>query len=211
MPNVRGVPGDATGILVIPLDRGVNIICAAAPLWSAGCTIGPYNGLAGRVLSMTNDRRFEILGSAGRLINSSLDRGSVLERVIDSIIEATGAERGFVMLSSEGFDDLEMRVARNVDGRLLEGSSLQISQNIVKQVQQSSEAVVINDAMNDPSFESFQSVVELELRSILCVPLVARDRVIGAVYLDNRIRRGLFDKSDMDLAMAIAEIGRAHV
>ena len=160
---------------------------------------------------MTDNRRFEILGNAGRIINSSLDLDSVIERVIDSIIEATGAERGFVMLAAEGSDDLEMRVGRNVEGNLLESPSFQISRNVVQQVQQSGQAAVINDAMSDPRFESFQSVVELELRSILCAPLIAQDRVIGVVYLDNRIRRGLFDQDDLELATAIADLSAAAI
>src|SRR5581483_1168231 len=57
---------------------------------------------------------------------------------------------------------------------------------------------------NDPRFAANLSVMSYSLRSILCVPLLAKDRLIGVVYVDNRIRAGLFTERDRELLRMFA-------
>src|SRR5512144_2703365 len=57
----------------------------------------------------------QALYEVGQAVNSSLDLSAVLNRVMDQIIQQTGAERSFLMLKDEVSGNMEVRAARNVD------------------------------------------------------------------------------------------------
>ncbi|MCR4405818.1 MAG: GAF domain-containing protein [Anaerolineae bacterium] len=139
-----------------------------------------------------------------RLINSTLDLEEVLKRVMDTIIELTGAERGFLMLIDDETGELEFKVAREMDRKTIDDSSFQISRTIVWQVARDGVPIVTTNAQADPRFRAQESVVSYSLRSILCVPLRVKDKITGVVYADNRIKHGLFGDRDRDLLVAFA-------
>jgi len=145
------------------------------------------------------------LYEVSQVINSTLDLSAVLNIVMDTIISLTGAERGFLMLLDEETGGLDFKVARNMDRETLAGSSFEISRTIVNRVADEGEPILTTNAQADPRFSAQASVVSYSLRSILCVPLKARDKVTGVIYSDNRIRAGLFTERDRDLLAAFAD------
>ncbi|MCD6552790.1 MAG: GAF domain-containing protein [Anaerolineae bacterium] len=144
------------------------------------------------------------LYEVSRVINSTLDLEEVLKQVMDTIIELTGAERGFLMLIDDETGELEFKVAREMDRKTIDDSSFQISRTIVRQVASDGVPIVTTNAQADPRFRAQESVVSYSLRSILCVPLRVKDRITGVVYADNRIKHGLFGDRDRDLLVAFA-------
>ncbi len=147
--------------------------------------------------------QLQALADTSSVINSSLDLTTVLNEVMDTIIRLTGAERGFLMLKDRG-GELKFRIARNVERESLDTSAFQVSRTIVDQVAQSGEPVVTTNAQSDPRFSAQESVVGYNLRSIVCVPLKLRSVVTGVIYVDNRIRTGLFSERERDLLAAFA-------
>ncbi|WP_437799764.1 sigma 54-interacting transcriptional regulator [Sorangium sp. So ce693] len=147
-----------------------------------------------------------------RRLSSTLDAEEVLRLAMDAAIELTGAERGFVILTSpspeaEGHakGKLEVAVARNLDRERVGKSQLKFSHGIAKRVVERGEAVLTVDALADERFHGNASVHGLRLRSIVCVPIRAHGAVLGAVYLDNRFQRGKFAEGDADLLGAFAD------
>lgn len=137
-----------------------------------------------------------------RRLNSSLDLSDVLNFVMDRVLEVTGAERGFLMLRDDETGLLNFRVARGLDIGDLEKPKFQVSRTIVNMVAESGEAVLTDNAQT--TFGEHQSVVMMALRSIICVPIKVRDRILGVVYVDNRIHTSLFDEQHLDLLNAFA-------
>ena len=148
--------------------------------------------------------QYRALADVAALINSSLDLTQVLNQVMDTIIELTGAERGYMMLRGEGTGELEFRIARNVDRQTLEGVDFEISRSVVRRVAESGEPIVTTNAQEDSRFQDAQSIVSYSLRSILCVPLKVKGELTGVIYTDNKIRAGLFTEQTRDLLMAFA-------
>ncbi|HEY4688237.1 MAG TPA: adenylate/guanylate cyclase domain-containing protein [Anaerolineae bacterium] len=144
------------------------------------------------------------LYEVGQAVNSTLEIDTVLNQVMDHIIELTGAERGFLMLRDEETGELEFRVARNMERETINSSSFEVSRTIVDKVANEGVPIVTTNAQADPRFATQESIVAYSLRSILCVPLRVRDRVIGVIYADNRIKTGLFSDHDRDLLAAFA-------
>lgn len=138
------------------------------------------------------------------LVNSTLDLHQVLNEVMDTVIALTGAERGYIVLRDEQTSDLEFRVARNLDRETLEQSAFIVSRTVVGQVAETGRPVLATNALADPAFSTQESVVIHALRSILCVPLVLRERVTGVVYVDNRVKDGVFGEKELSLLSAFA-------
>lgn len=132
-------------------------------------------------------------------LGSSLDLTEVLNQVMDAIIQLTGAERGFLMLSDEASGELKTAVARNVDQTSIDGHESKISHTVVKRAIAAETGVLTNNAQEDDRFSGQESVIGYQLRSIMCAPLRARNQILGAVYVDNRLMAGVFGQGDLDL------------
>jgi adenylate cyclase len=154
--------------------------------------------------SQTELQRLRALSDTVELVNSTLELDDVLNAVMDTVIRLTGAERGYLMLRNEQTKELEFRVARNIEQRSLGQGEFVISSTIVGDVARTGQPIVTTNAAQDARFSSQDSIVSFALRSILCVPLVARGEVTGVIYADNRIRAGLFGNKELSLLYAFA-------
>lgn len=151
----------------------------------------------------TRQRQLDALVGVGHVINSSLGLDSVLNEVIDLVIALMRAERGFIMLRSED-GEFPIEAARGMDQVNLEKDDFSISETIVRHVAETSEPVLTTNAQEDPRFEKQESVVENNLRSILCAPLKLKNEIIGVIFVDSRVHTGLFEKSDLQMLSAFA-------
>jgi signal transduction histidine kinase/PAS domain-containing protein len=152
--------------------------------------------------------RFKALYNVSRLLGSSLDLQTVLNQVMDAIIQLTGAERGFLMLRDDD-GGLTVKAARNLDQQTLDSTEFKYSRTIVNQVLDSGKPVLSTNAAEDPRFSGQASIIGQALRSIMATPLRARGNVIGVVYVDNKAITGLFGQDDLDALDAFA--GQAAV
>jgi len=143
------------------------------------------------------------LQDVGAALNSSLDPNEVLNVVMDTMIEISGAERGFLMLMDEDTGDMEVQAARNIKRETISDSS-EVSSTVINSVMDSGEPLVSTNAQADPRFAGQQSIINYNLRSILCIPLNMKDDTIGVIYADNRIADGIFRDADRDLMLAFA-------
>lgn len=153
--------------------------------------------------SQPSSDRLALLYRLSRTFNSSLDLDEVLNRVMDEVIGVTRAERGFVtLLEPDG--RLVFPVARGMDQKTIDDPQFQISRSVVERVAHEGQPILTSDAQTDDRFSMRRSVRTLGLRSILCVPLKIKDQVSGVVYVDNRLRTGIFTQADLELLTAIA-------
>ena len=158
-----------------------------------------------QVQSMDGEmRNMRSLAEIGQVVNSTLDLDKVLQIVMDTIIQITGAERGFIVLRNEENGELTTRIARNWEQESLDQSEFAVSRTVIYRVINDGQAVLTTNAQEDPRFGGQQSVVAYNLRSILCVPLKLKNDLIGVVYADNRIRSGLFSQKHLELLTAFA-------
>jgi sigma-B regulation protein RsbU (phosphoserine phosphatase) len=144
-----------------------------------------------------------LLYRISQTLNSSLDLDEVLNRVMDEVIAATRAERGFLVLRRPD-GSLVFQAARGLDQRRLEAPEFQVSRGIVDKVAQSGQPMLTSDAQSDARLNLRQSVLDLGLRSILCVPMELKGIVTGVIYVDNQLQAGIFTPADLELLAAIA-------
>jgi phosphoserine phosphatase RsbU/P len=129
----------------------------------------------------------------------------VLSMVLDSAIDVSGAERGFIMLApADG--ELEFKMARGRGHLTLPGSSFATSRKIPEEVFRTGEPRLVADLLDGELASVHMGTVALGIRNVLCVPLrlvryldkaeaVGEERRIGVLYLDSREKGILMSSS----------------
>ncbi len=154
-------------------------------------------GLADRIQTL------ERLRDVSNALNTERDTQGILDLIIDSAIELTGAARGFLIL----FDGQgeEFRAARNITASTIENPEFQISHSVARKVVEEGKPLCTANAIEDSELSSAASITELKLLSILCVPLIFRTRTLGAIYLDHPQVVSRFSDDHLQVATALAE------
>ena len=130
-----------------------------------------------------------------RHANSTLVLSDLLDFVLDTVVEVTGAERGFLMLR-EG-KNMAVETARNMDREKVKGPDFKVSRSIAEYVLESSSPVLCGNAVKDRRFSGFASVYNLNMKSVLCAPVKLRGQTIGVIYVDNRFDQEAFSKNHL--------------
>lgn len=156
-------------------------------------------------------QRLAALYRVSRALGSSLDLNEVLRESMDAVIELTGAERGFLMLMKLGTDELELQAGRNFRRENLVKTDMEFSRSVIDTVMQSGEGVLTTNAQTDVRFSARDSITHYALRSIMCQPLLVRGLSIGVIYVDNKIKAGIFNEADLELLEAFATQAAAAI
>lgn len=146
-------------------------------------------------------RCFELCG----VINSSLDLDKVLELIMSTSRQALGAETCSLLLVDEsegaGKGDLVFEVAQGpVQVKLQPGLRLKSGQGVAGWVSKSGKPLLIEDAYADGRFNpDVDRQTGYTTKSILCVPLAVKGRIIGVAQLINKFDGEAFDASDLEM------------
>lgn len=163
-----------------------------------------YRKIEKSINALEDERQsFHALVSTGRIINSTLDPEEVLQVAMDNIIRLTDAERGFLMMV-ESDDRLRIQVARDWEQETVPKDDFTISQSIIKRVVKEKAPILTTNAQEDPRFTGQDSIIAYNLRSIMCVPLLLKQKLIGVIYVDNRLRTSIFTTMDLNTLQAFA-------
>ena len=140
-----------------------------------------------------------------RALGSGRVLDEVLALVMDSAIEVTGAERGFIMLAgAEG--ELEFKLARARGRVTLPGKSFETSRKIPEEVFATGQERVVADLLDSSLVSEHNSTVVLGIRNVLCTPLKLvryldradlpnEERRIGVLYLDSREKGAVLSRA----------------
>ena len=170
----------------------------------------PGNSTSGA--TATNLSKLRSLVEVARALQSSLSTDDVLAAVVDAALSVTGAERGFLLLRKD--DELEMQIARDRRGVPLGASDLGVPRSLIHRALRTRRELLSMtfDPMGAEGVRPEMSVADLELRSVVCVPLVqvrtgsfqetlttSMDNTVGVLYMDSR-------QNAADLSMGNREI-----
>jgi transcriptional regulator with GAF, ATPase, and Fis domain/tetratricopeptide (TPR) repeat protein len=170
----------------------------------AGVGDGAFHESAMAARAAHTESRLRRLLRINKRLNSELRLPRLLEMIVDTVIELTDAERGFLLLEDES-GQLVVKVARNIDQRTLEAAEFELSRSIARQAATGGEPIITIDAAGDARFKEAMSVTDLHLRSILAVPLHVKGRAAGTIYVDHRLRKGAFGNDAVSLVLDFAE------
>jgi transcriptional regulator with GAF, ATPase, and Fis domain len=144
--------------------------------------------------SLATTRLAEFAGQLAR--EPGLD--GALTRLLDALIEVVSADKGFVLEVTDGSPHILK--ARNFQRENVADAVEGLSDTIVQRVLQTRQPLRIEDALHDAQFNASESVVNLKLASVMCLPLVMRGELVGAIYLGNDKLTNLFTERELEVA-----------
>jgi len=114
-------------------------------------------------------RYYKLLYEKGMDLTSDHDIPRILEIALDTIIELTDAERGFITVLNDK-NQYEFQVARAIDDREIKDPHSQVSRTILDQVLEYGSSIASGDIKEDSNFGEKSSVIRLNLKSVICSP-----------------------------------------
>lgn len=132
----------------------------------------------------------EIVTFSQQLLRSG-DLDGLLTGLMDKVVELSGADKGFLVLMSDGVPDI--RVARNLNREDVSHEIEELSDTVLAKVVREQQPVIVTDALNDREFKASASVVNLKLCSVMCVPLMEEGELFGLFYLGSSKVVNLFE------------------
>ncbi len=145
------------------------------------------------------ERMLEII----KRLASEHDLDRLLERITESAVDLSGAERGSVLLV-DATGRLEPHITR-ARTAAQEQSHITFSRSIAEAVLIDGEPIVTVDATVDGRLQEYVSVHKLMLRSVACLPIRGRSGTVGVLYLEHRRSRGRFSEAAVDMLSALAD------
>jgi signal transduction histidine kinase len=179
------------------------------------------NGSTQRLAEFPWVEQQQLLLSLVQTLNATLVLSEVLEQVLDAVMRITRAERGFLLLADssaeasryEAVAGLRLRVGRQRGGSAPISQVEGISTSVVRRALETGETVATGNAAADPMLGTAQSVILMDLRTIVCLPLrsprAASDPsgaplALGAIYVDNQESSAPFSPDSLRAAEALA-------
>lgn len=148
---------------------------------------------------------FVALFQISKIVNSILNLNDLLERVMDLALEAIHVERGLILLVNEDSGELEVKVARNISKATMNDATA-ISQTVLREVLQGGKPLISVNALDDQRLRERRSIVDYGIGMVLCIPLTVKEKIVGAVYIDNPIATLPFNEEDVNFLMSFTNL-----
>ena len=146
------------------------------------------------------NKHLSVLYELVSVVSSIFSIEQLLHEVMELIFREMPVDRGFILLRNED-DRLEPLVVRYRHPN--EAVKITTSNTIIDHVVSKGEAVLCTNAMGDRRFSMGDSVQDYGLRSVICAPLVARDRILGVIHIDTSITDTTYTNDQLHLLTAI--------
>jgi len=164
---------------------------------------------------INHTRTEKLLLEAGRIFNSTLEYEELLESVLRLVMTAVHAEAALVFRVDHNRSDVKIRLTKSSEDRM-HVFHRDLGAGAAGWVARYREPLIINDAENDARVDrELEEIVDIRIRSLICVPLIGKGHMIGVVEAINKQNSG-FTEADMDILtglnnqMAVA-IDNAHL
>ena len=159
----------------------------------------------------TRVARLERLLSLVKRIAEEEDDERLLGLALESAIEFTDADRGFVLLK-DPVGGVRVRAAHNVDRETVRSRLFRPSRAIADRVLHHGEAILSEHVPDDERFVASDSIHEMAAKSILAIPIRARGSIVGVIYLDKmQLGQSAFDSDDLRLLQDFGDVAAVAV
>ncbi|TEB15979.1 Serine/threonine-protein kinase PrkC [Pelotomaculum sp. FP] len=130
-------------------------------------------------------------------ISAEIEQDALLKKIMNVVIESSGAQHGYLLIEEDGalFIRAESHVA---DKEVVKTFHIELEEAggickaIVRYVYRTGERVILDSAFQEGMFKDNPEVQQLQLRSVLCLPVIKQSKMIGILYLENRLSNAVF-------------------
>ncbi len=149
------------------------------------------------------NRNLRILYLTSKKISNIMALDELYDVIIDDIfMHFSDAEGVCIFMIDNETDQFIPKATKNRKGEI--NQPFQVSRTILEKTRKNRVGVIASDASTDKRFDASHSIIDLKLRSVMCVPLEVKAKTIGLIYVDNRHIPNCFSENDLELMTILA-------
>ena len=146
------------------------------------------------------------LTELSRILNSTLEPGTVRRRAMQAATELMEAEVGSLLLIDEETNQLYFEVALGDKEEAVKTFHLKMGEGIAGWVAQHGEPLIVHDAQSDPRFfRDVDKKSKFTTKNVVCVPVKVKEKTIGVLEAINKLDGGAFSEEDLSLFQSLAD------
>ena len=142
----------------------------------------------------------ETLLNVSASINSTLNLEELLKKVVDAVVKITDCSRGYLMLRSNG--ELTLTLARSRHGKPMSHKNFDRSLSVIQKAAETGLPQIVTNAQEEADLRDKKSIVDLDIRTVICIPLQFEENLIGVIYADSDRVSETFSRSDLSILNA---------
>jgi signal transduction histidine kinase len=146
------------------------------------------------------------LGDVSQAVNSSIDLETVLTTIVAKASELSSTEAGTIYVFDDAAQEFRLRATYGMDDTIIaaiKDRHVRIGETAIGRAAEQRQPIQIPDVQSDPSVRVLDVIVRAGFRALLVVPLIAIDRIVGALVV-RRKQPGEFPKSTLELLQRFA-------
>ncbi|OAI16313.1 phytochrome sensor protein [Methylomonas lenta] len=137
-------------------------------------------------------------------LSAEIDLNQLMQKIMAVVLESSAAQHGYLLIKQG--DDLMITAEQHIGKKQsIAKQAYPLSQDrsicraIINYVLHTQEKVVLRDAMHEGDFQNAPEVQSLNLRSVLCLPIIKQTKFVGLVYLENRLSEAVFSAEKISM------------
>jgi len=149
-------------------------------------------------------RKLHAMAQVGIALGAVTDRATLTEKIMNLIFELFPlAERAFILLRQNEGEAPTLVAARRRDGTIVNLEQIRISQTIIDEVLNKKQSILSVDTLSDRHFSTHESIIDQAIRSVMCVPLILENEVLGLIQVDTSSDPYAFKEADLEMLTGV--------
>ena len=150
--------------------------------------------------------RLSLFHEVGKTLASTLDLQKILQTIMEKISDFLQPDTWSLLMLDEATQELYFEIAIGAGANKLKDVRLKVGEGIAGWVAANGEPVLVEDVRKDPRFiTKVDELTQIETRSVVCVPIKGREKVLGVIELINCLGRESFRKEDIPILKNLAD------
>ena len=150
--------------------------------------------------------RLSLFHEIGKALASTLDLQKILQTVMEKISDLLQPDTWSLLMLDEAGQELHFEIAIGAGADKLKDVRLKLGEGIAGWVAQTGEPVLVEDVKRDPRFTPrIDEVTQTDTRSVVCVPIKGKEKILGVIELVNCLGRESFRREDIPILKSLAD------
>ena len=150
--------------------------------------------------------RLSLFHEVGKTLASTLDLQKILQTIMEKISDFLQPDTWSLLMLDENTQELYFEIAIGAGANKLKDVRLKLGEGIAGWVAANGEPVLVEDVKTDPRFSAkFDELTQIDTRSVVCVPIKGRERVLGVIELINCLGKDSFRNEDIPILKNLAD------
>lgn len=167
-------------------------------------SLDSYNRTASQIFDVTS------IIKISQLLASEINQENLIRKMMSIVMENAGAQKAYFFMKREkglfveaeaNIDDVQCKVFNALSVGQFDNA---FSQAVINYVLRTAESVVINDAVTDKLFLQDPYVKRFKPKSILCIPVLAKNKLVGILYFENNLATEVFTQDRIEFLKVVA-------